>query len=191
MVFEEKIPAAIRRKFVDKVGAIAMQLNIYPEWIMGVINSESGFNPQAVNKQPGDSSDPYTRAATRATGLIQFMPKTAAALGTTTQKLYKMNAIDQLDYVYLYYKQWAKYIRSYEDLYLATFYPKALVQQWNGSKAFPQAVYNQNKGVDSNKDGVLTVSDFRAFVLKKIPTQYLAIFEKKKEAGQPVSDGLG
>jgi len=35
-----------------------------------------------------------------ATGLIQFMPDTAKRLGTSTEALRKMGAINQLDYVF-------------------------------------------------------------------------------------------
>src|ERR1043166_3002928 len=42
--------------------------------------------------------------ASRATGLIQFMPKTAVGLGTTIDELAAMSEIDQLDVVEEYFR---------------------------------------------------------------------------------------
>ena len=112
----EKLPDVER-----KIQQVCTLLGINPAWLMMVMWSESRLNAQSVNKQPGDSDNPQIRAATRATGLIQFMPDTALNLGTTTKAIYAMNAIDQLGYVYKYFKPWTGKIKSYFDLYLVTF----------------------------------------------------------------------
>lgn len=62
-----------------------------PGKIRGIIGKESGGDPGAQN----DSG---------ATGLIQFMPKTARALGTTTEKLKNMSAAEQVPLVIKYLK---------------------------------------------------------------------------------------
>ena len=99
--------------FEQAVGVICRSLQINPAWLMMVMWTESRLNAQAVNKQPGDPEDPLVRSVKRATGLIQFMPDTALSLGTTTKALYLMNAVDQLHYVYKYFKPWTGKIKSY------------------------------------------------------------------------------
>ena len=65
----KRIPAEV----ISKIEDISARLNCKPEDLMAVINAESGFNPKARNKRSG------------ATGLIQFMPRTARGLGTSTE----------------------------------------------------------------------------------------------------------
>jgi hypothetical protein len=113
LIFEEKITEN-NAEFIAKVKKICGELGINPNWLMAVMYKESGVNPKAVNPNGG------------ATGLIQFMPATAKGLGTTTQALYSMSNIDQLDYVKRYFQPYAKWIKSYADLYLVTFFPAAL-----------------------------------------------------------------
>jgi hypothetical protein len=147
MLYENKISEKEKEKVID----VSNRLGIDPDWLMLVMNSESGINAQAVNKQTGDSSDPYTRSANRATGLIQFMPLTAKGLGTTTQKLFKMSMVDQLEYVYKYFKPKAYDYTSFHDLYLYTFFPIAVGQpdgwilQAKGIAA--ESIYNQNPAI--------------------------------------------
>lgn len=169
MIYEEYIKSN-KIEFINKVNIICTKLRINPEWLMIVMYAESRLNPQAVNKQLGDVADPYTRAARRATGLIQFMPKTAIGLGTTTQQLYKMNNLQQLDWVYKYYAPYAGRIKGVHDLYLATFFPVALgksdsfVLEYGSLTA--EIVASQNKIIDANKDLQITVGEFKQYVDK-------------------------
>ena len=52
--------------FEQAVDVICSSLEINPNWLMMVMWSESRLNAQAVNKQPGDTDDPFSRAAKRA-----------------------------------------------------------------------------------------------------------------------------
>ena len=61
--------------------------------LLSVIEKESAFDSSNVNDSSG------------ATGLIQFIPKTAADLGTTTNDLKNMSVLDQLDYVDKYFQK--------------------------------------------------------------------------------------
>jgi len=61
--------------------------------LLSVIEKESAFDSSNVNDSSG------------ATGLIQFIPKTAADLGTTTADLKAMSVLDQLDYVDKYFQK--------------------------------------------------------------------------------------
>jgi hypothetical protein len=53
-------------------------------------------------------SDTKNAAGSGAVGLIQFMPKTAVGLGTTTAALAAMSPEDQLRYVYEYFKPYSR-----------------------------------------------------------------------------------
>ena len=78
--------------FKDKVIDICKRLGIAnPNWLMLTIIKESECNPKARNPRGS------------ASGLIQFLDKTAIALGTTIDKIRRMTGVDQLDYVYKYY----------------------------------------------------------------------------------------
>ena len=159
--------------FVAKVIAISAKLGINPNWLMVVMHNESGINAQIVNKQKGDSSDPYTRSAYRATGLIQFMPTTAIWLGTSTQALYKMTNLEQLDYVYKYFKGFAGKIKSYFDLYMITFFPVAVGKPDDfviqSKSVSASTIARQNPSFDINKDFKITVGEAKQSMLKAIP----------------------
>jgi hypothetical protein len=174
-------------EFERVLRSICSTLGINPNWLMMVMWSESRLNAQAVNKQPGDSDNAQVRAASRATGLIQFMPDTALNLGTTTKALYAMNAIDQLGYVYKYFKPWAGRIKSYFDLYLVTFFPDAVGRPddyiLQTKKLSAATIAKQNPFFDVNKDGKLTVGEIKRRMYESIPkaivTEVVSEIEKK------------
>lgn len=138
--------------FIDEVDKIIKNINKYGntltrnDLLKVMIAESAGLNPQAVNKQPPgkvgkngdgkvvkksgepDSDNLYIRAEYRATGLIQFMPTTAKSLGTSTQAIYNMTAIDQLKYVEKYIIQFSKngQLKNYIDIYAAIFFPISL-----------------------------------------------------------------
>jgi hypothetical protein len=144
--------------FKKKLEKIAAALGTTPNAMLAVMKQESGVNPAARNASGG------------ATGLIQFMPDTARRLGTTTDELGKMDGVQQLDYVYKYYKMTGVGDGSAGDLYMATFMPKYIgypdshVLGLSGANGFSGAVYRQNKGLDRNKDGSITVGDVKQSV---------------------------
>ncbi len=169
--------------FAAALSAVADSLGLDPSYIGAVMSNESGFHPDAVNKD------------TNATGLIQFMPDTAKLLGTTVQALRSMTAVEQLDYVRAFYAKTGRAIHRDVpgDYYMATFLP-AFVGKPPGFVLARkgQPIYDQNKGLDADGDGTLTVGD----VTKKIEntvaaarTRPLALFSaelpKKKKRRQP------
>jgi hypothetical protein len=98
--------------FMEKLKRVATALGISPNALSGIIKHESHFKHHTPNPHSG------------AVGLIQFTPKTAKNLGTTTQKLANMTATQQLDYVYQFYKSvGAKPGMDIGDLYMLTFIP--------------------------------------------------------------------
>jgi hypothetical protein len=144
--------------FKKKLEKICNALGTTPNAMLAVMKQESGVNPAARNASGG------------ATGLIQFMPDTARRLGTTTDELAKMDGVQQLDYVYKYYKMTGVGDGSAGDLYMATFmpkyigYPDHVVLGADGDSGFSGKVYAQNKGLDRNHDGKITVGDVKSSV---------------------------
>ncbi len=151
------------QSFIDELKKVTTVLGFPYEWLLAMMNSESGINHKAYNPQGG------------ATGLIQFMPDTAKWLGTTTTALMNMSAIQQLVYVQKYFEGLGLVgkIKSPQDLYVATFYPYALSQPDSyiiGSEVSPARVLliaQVNKIFDINNNNAITKGEFKQFVSKK------------------------
>lgn len=191
-----------RSAFLRKAQAVADDLGIPLEWLMAVMASETGstFRSDISNigcmATKGDASK-------CAVGLIQFMPDTAASLvygskynsipynrkwsdpeatrmrDNAIDRLKAMSNVEQLDYVYKYFYPYRNKITRFVDLYLVTFYPVALTKPDSfilGSEKSAKAakdVYNGNKGIDQNGDGLISVADFKKWIArnKNIPQE--------------------
>ena len=137
--------ADVTEEFLDKVVEISDKLDIDPDDLMTVMAFESRLDHKTVNPLSG------------ATGLIQWMPETAAELGTSTEELKNMTAVEQLDYVYKYLKPYKGKLRTISDLYMSVLWPAAVGKEEDyvlfksGTTA-----YRQNDGLDINEDGLIT-----------------------------------
>jgi len=177
LLFLEKVPGD-SAAFAKGVKALASKYRINPNWLMALMNSETGGTFRA---------DQRNAAGSGATGLIQFMPATARSLGTSTEYLASLTNVQQLAWVDKYIAYTMKYlgvdkIKDYDDLYLLIFYPKAVGQKDSYVIAKPDTItYRQNKGVDmkGDKDGTLTVSDFKSFIRTYIPKDQLWQFTRR------------
>jgi hypothetical protein len=177
LLFLDKVPGN-KAAFEKGVKAIAQKYGFNPNWLMALMNSESAGTFRA-NK--------YNEAGSGAVGLIQFMPDTARGLGTSTSELAQLSNVQQLAWVDKYIETTMGYlhldkIKDYDDLYLLIFYPKAVGKPDNYVIGKPDStLYRQNKGVDlqGNKDGTLTVSDFKAFIRSHIPKDALTQFTSR------------
>ncbi|MEI7869729.1 MAG: hypothetical protein WCI11_17720 [Candidatus Methylumidiphilus sp.] len=151
--------AKVSAKFKSKVQIIAANIGCDPDFLMAAMAFETGetFSPDIKNSRSG------------ATGLIQFMPKTAIGLGTTTNNLAKMTAEAQLDYVADYFANQKGKLNTLEDVYMAILWPSA-VGKANNHVLFtdPSVEYNQNKGLDLNKDGSITKAEAASKVNDKL-----------------------
>jgi hypothetical protein len=156
-------------QFIDKVLVIAAKLAMPldgPSWLMGCIAWESGetFSPSVENM-----------AGSGAVGLIQFMPATANALGTSTAYLVKMTDVEQLDYVYKYFQPYKGRLNSLGDVYMAILWPRAIEKPddyvlWD--KASRPTTYRQNAGLDMDKDGAITKAEAVSKVQAKLDKGY-------------------
>lgn len=150
--------AKVSQTFRARVHWIANDLGMPADDLMACIAWESGrtFAPDVKNM-----------AGSGATGLIQFMPKTAISLGTTVDQLAAMTAEDQLNFVYKYFRPFKGRLRNLGDVYMAILWPAGVGQPdsyvlWEKGKA--PKTYRQNAGLDADKDGRIT----RAECLGKI-----------------------
>ncbi|WNJ16100.1 transglycosylase SLT domain-containing protein [Pontibacter sp. G13] len=151
--------------FEEKVREISAMLGVPASWLMAVMYAESRFDPGIANHQ-----------GSGAIGLIQFMPETARSLQVSPERLKRMDGIQQLEYVYLYLQRnrerYGDYL-SLTDLYLSILYPKALGQEpCYTMYANPTRAYRQNRGLDENQDGRVTVSDIDRFLKRRFPEAY-------------------
>ncbi len=147
--------AKVSPAFRSKVLSIAAKLRCDPSDLMACMAWESGrsFRPDVANM-----------AGSGAVGLIQFMPTTAAGLGTSSTALAKMTAVDQLDYVAKYFKPYAGRLKTLADIYMVILWPAA-VGKPDSEVLFDQhdldhpARYRQNAGLDVDKDGHVTKAE--------------------------------
>jgi len=82
--------------FAQKIKQVAANINADPIDLATLISFETAgtFSPSIRG--------PVVKGRGRAVGLIQFMPGTAAELGTTSEALAQMSQVEQMDYVERY-----------------------------------------------------------------------------------------
>jgi hypothetical protein len=185
LLFEEKV-SQNRTAFIERVKQLAKTFNANPNWFMALFNSETGGSFK---------SDIYNMGGSGAVGLIQFMPRTAQDLGTSTSFLASLSSVEQLDWVEKYLlRQLANIgrtaIKDYDDLYLLVFYPVAVGKPDSYTIPLSGIGYTQNAGIDMNNDGIITVADFKAFIRSKIPANSLSEFTARFRYGKQLFFGL-
>lgn len=152
----------VSAEFRAKVEAIASRLSVDPNHLMAIMAFESGrtFSPSIKNM-----------AGSGATGLIQFMPRTAIGLGTSVEQLAGMTAVEQLDWVEKYLQPYRGRMKTLSDIYMAVLWPAAVGKPDDyvlfDSKTRPTA-YRQNAGLDTNKNGQITKFEAAAKVYQML-----------------------
>ena len=135
-------------EIAEDIVSLGNDLGVDPMFVADLIYFESKFDPAAKNL-----------AGSGATGLIQFMPPRAKALGTTTEELAKMTAKEQMKYVKKYFSAdnlGAGNLKKLRDnptrqnLNMAVFYPKGIGQ--DPSTELPQEYQAQNPGIKTLAD---------------------------------------
>ena len=131
----------------------------HPNWLMACMAFESAetFSPSVCNA-----------AGSGAVGLIQFMPATAAALGTTIENLRLLSATSQLAYVQRYFQPYAPRIHTLSDMYMAILLPSAISKPDDAVLFLDNVAYRQNAGLDINHDGKITKAEATALVQSKL-----------------------
>jgi len=82
----------IDQDFAASIESLGNDLGVDPMYLANTMYFESTLNPSEKNK-----------AGSGAMGLIQFTPKTASNLGTTTDELSRMTPVEQMEYVRKYF----------------------------------------------------------------------------------------
>jgi peptidoglycan hydrolase-like protein with peptidoglycan-binding domain len=141
----------VNTAFKDKVIRIAAALQTDPNFLMAIMSFETGASFSPSQKSFSGSG---------ATGLIQFMPRTARDLGTSIAALERMSAIEQLDFVEKYFRQFRGRLQTLEDAYMAVLFPRA-IGRGPGFVLFrrPSRAYTQNGGLDLNGNGEITAAE--------------------------------
>ncbi|MFZ2526640.1 MAG: hemopexin repeat-containing protein [Rhodococcus sp. (in: high G+C Gram-positive bacteria)] len=158
---QASVSVGLSDAFFAELKAICGRLRCAPADLLAVMESESGVRASAQNPNG------------KATGLIQFMPSTLVGLGWAEgpDAFQLLTAEQQLPYVEKYYKPHIGQLTSAGRLYQATFLP-ATLRGTNEDSVIaapggPHAdAYNANKLLDTNHDGVITVSDLTARIDK-------------------------
>lgn len=150
--------------FRDSVRRIGARLGISPDYLMACMAFETGrtFSPAIRNA-----------AGSGAVGLIQFMPSTAAALGTSVEALAAMSAVQQLVMVEAYFRPNKGLLKTLSDVYMAILWPGAIGKAesfvlFRESDPKRPKLYIQNRGLDWNDDGVITKAEASAGVAAQL-----------------------
>jgi len=145
-----KLGGAVHRRVLE----LAARLELSVDHLCALIAHESGWRATAVNPQ------------TKATGLIQFMPKTARGLGTTIAAIAAMPALEQLDVVEKFFARAkagapGKQIGP-RDVAMAAFLP-SMIGHPDDHVAFTRGEkgYSQNAALDLDGNGELTLGEVR------------------------------
>lgn len=148
---------AVNKAAVDK---LATYLGIPSLWLVAVFHLESGLKTTATSGYSG------------AVGLNQMMKSTLKDYNLTPEQYKGMSAAAQMDVMAKFFKPIRNKIKRAGDLYLYNFYPAAVINNYamdyaigedeNFTKRYGvtlNAIYDQNAGLDYNKDKRLTRQD--------------------------------
>ncbi len=137
-------------EFLRQVEGVAQRVGAKPEELMGVMSLETmgTFRPSVANPD------------THATGLIQFMPRTAQGLGTSIGELSRMTPSEQLPWVEKYLSQpaYRGRVGTLEGLYSAVL-PGHIMGPDEVMFRPGTAAYNANKWLDTDHQNGISVQE--------------------------------
>ncbi|MCZ2224519.1 MAG: transglycosylase SLT domain-containing protein [Chitinophagales bacterium] len=168
-------------QFYKKLIEVCNRTGVKPEDALLIMTLESGLNPAAYNKDGGASGlvqfMPKILEKT-----YKFNPR-----DHDNKQFKQLSGEEQLDYIERHFQNLSKLVggnfKSAAQLYIANFFPVALtnqqIKQMNPSGIivrkdpdkqiyksvsldFERKAYNSNKGLDYDKDGVITYGDIDA-----------------------------
>jgi len=165
--------------------ALGSKLDIDPNAIAAVMSIESGFHPAARNPAGG------------AVGLIQWMPSTLKLWGLEPTTVAAMTAVEQLTLVDRFFHVMARGVHDPGTLYMLTFLPKYamaaedFVLGREGDYSTRDGlqlhrIWAQNMGLDTNKDGEITVAEVKALARGRYTAAQKAGFVDPEE--EPPTD---
>ncbi len=134
---------------------VANRLGIDPNSLLAVAYKESGLNPAAMNKDYTDKNGVFHKGS-GASGLIQFLPKTAAEYGLTGAKIRAMTPEQQAPFIERYLRQHGVQPGASLDQIYAAVFGGSATRAGTTLYTKGQPGYDQNIGLDTNKDGQIT-----------------------------------
>lgn len=142
-------------------------LRVFSQETAGTFNPSIRVGDRADKNTPGGVIRHQGKPIGSATGIIQFIKKTAKALGTSTAELRKMSLEQQLEYVDRYLNQYSGAFQKARadrgEVSLAEAYTSVLAGKVRtGDKTLFRRgtkAYRSNSGVDVNKDGRITAEE--------------------------------
>lgn len=156
-------PGMVQNRTTDEIAQFigTMQAaGLDPVSVATVIEFESARSWSPAKHGPKAFTDPPGYAV----GLIQFAPKTADGLGTSTAALERMTFAEQLPFVVKYFHNAGiPRLKRLVDYYAAVFHPAAIgtADSFVVAQAGEPA-YEYNKGLDRDGSGQITTSDLDA-----------------------------
>ena len=137
-------------EFLRQVEGVAQRVGAKPEELMGVMSLETSGTFRAGVANPN----------THATGLIQFMPRTAQGLGTSIGDLSRMTPSEQLPWVEKYLSQpaYRGRVGSLEGLYSAIL-PGHIMGPDEVMFRPGTAAYNANSWLDTDHQNGISVQE--------------------------------
>jgi len=163
MIFEHLIKEN-KEAFINKVIEVANYLEVKPEHLLFLMWFETAH-----------TLDSTIQNSIGATGLIQFMPKTAIGLGTTTDKLKQMSNVEQLDFVQKHLSPFKGRYKDYVDLYCGIFWPAA-VGKSDSFQIGNEYIAKHNPLFVKKGEKVIFKSGIRMALKKQIPLIYTEFF---------------
>ncbi len=188
--WQKIIPSRVDEKTRNDFETMCNKLGIDPAGLAMLIKTESQWNTKGVNPD------------TLASGIFQIVPDTAAYLlgepkPTTmedrTRLSNKITAMSETEQINLMEKYFTTIKKSYpnanlnsiEDISVAAFYPQALnyppegvIGDKHGSQK-QQRIYEQNRGLDKDKDSVITRNEYAAYLKGKMNKVNKIVLAKK------------
>lgn len=160
--------AKVSPAFRDRVRLTGQDFSFNPDWLMACIAFETMETFRAdIRPRRKDGS-----LISSAVGLIQFLERTAKALGTTTAELAAMTIEKQFDYVWLYFRDSIRTfgpVKTLEDCYMHIHWPGA-VGKPNSATMYVKgtSAFAANAGLDLDKDSVITKEEAGSLVREKL-----------------------
>lgn len=162
---KEGLPSSnyVTLEFLKRVVEIADELEIDPDDLMAVMAFESWITP--------DAGRPNT-----AYGLVQFTEISIQEInrnnGTeyTKADVIEMDIMEQLELAYLLYRPFTGRMHGLGDVYLGIFAPVALSWDERNDDTILYSEgrnYEQNRGLDRDNKGYITIADAYAAVIER------------------------
>lgn len=147
----------ITPEFLRELEGVAGRVGAQPEHLLATMSFETGgrFTTDVVNPRSG------------ATGLIQFMPDTAAGLGTSTDALSRMTPTEQLSYVERYFEPHRGRLGDLEGVYTSVLGGRPMDAETTMFSQGTQS-YHQNRELDINGDGRITAAEATSHVRSRM-----------------------